>query len=90
MRQPEGAKMGVLMKKPKAAAATPATKRSAKRKRRANVVVGMACRDIEIDFERVAQIRAMPREDQEKILGAEALQILDVLMQGCSAGGFQL
>ena len=70
------------MKKAKAGEARLATKRN----RRADVV----CRVIEIDFERVAQILAMPREDQEKMLGAEALQVLDVLMHGCSAGGFQL
>ena len=74
------------MKKAKAGEARLATKRNAKRNRRADVV----CRVIEIDFERVAQILAMPREDQEKMLGAEALQVLDVLMHGCSAGGFQL
>jgi hypothetical protein len=74
------------MKKVKAGEARLATKRAAKRNRRANVAAGMAC----IDFERVAQICAMPREDQEKMLGAEALQLLDVLMQGCFAGGFQL
>jgi hypothetical protein len=74
------------MKKAKAGAARLATERNAKRNRRANVAADV----IEIDFERVAQIRAMPREDQEKMLGAEALQILDVLMHGCSAGGFQL
>ena len=73
------------MKKVKAGEARLATKRDAKRNRRANVAAV-----IEIDFERVAQICAMPREDQEKILGAEALQVLDVLMQGCSVGGFQL
>ena len=78
------------MKKAKAGASRLATKRSAKHNGRAKVSAGMACRVLEIDFERVAQIRAMPREDQEKILGAEALQVLDVLMQGCSAGGFQL
>ena len=78
------------MKKVKAGEARLATKRDAKRNRRANVAAGMACRVIKIDFERVAQICAMPREDQEKMLGAEALQLLDVLMQGCSAGGFQL
>jgi len=50
----------------------------------------MACRGFKIDFDRVAQICAMPREEQERLLGTEALQILDVLMQGCSAGGFQL
>jgi hypothetical protein len=78
------------MKKAKAVEARLATKRNAKRNRRAKVSAGMARRGLEIDFERVAQIRAMPREDQENLLGAEALQILDVLMHGCSAGGFQL
>lgn len=78
------------MKKAKAGGAKLAIKRNAKRNRRAKVSAGMACRGLEIDFERVAQIRAMPREDQKKMLGAEALQILDVLMQGSSAGGFQL
>jgi hypothetical protein len=78
------------MKKAKAGEVRLATKRSAKRKRHAKVAAGMACRDIEIDFERVAQVCAIPREDQEKILGAEALQVLDVLMHGCSVGGFQL
>ncbi len=78
------------MKKAEAGEARLATKRNAKRNRRANVAAGMACRVIEIDFERVAQIRAMPREDQEKMLAAEALQILDILVHGCSAGGFQL
>ena len=74
------------MKQAKADDARLATKRNAKRNRRANVAADV----IEIDFERVAQLCAMPREDQEKILGAEALQVLDVLMQGCSVGGFQL
>jgi hypothetical protein len=74
------------MKKAKAGEARLATKRNAKRNRRAKVAADV----IEIDFERVAQLRAMPREDQEKMLGAEALQVLDALMQGCSAGGFQL
>ena len=78
------------MRKTKAVAAKLATKRHQADLRRKEVAAGMACRVIKIDFERVAQICAMPREDQEKILGAEALQVLDVLMQGCSAGGFQL
>ena len=74
------------MKQAKADDARLATKRNAKRNRRANVAADV----IEIDFERVAQICAMPREEQEGLLGTEALQILDVLMHGCSAGGFQL
>jgi hypothetical protein len=74
------------MKKAEAGEARLATKRN----RRAKMAAGMAGRVIKIDFERVAQICAMPREDQEKMLGAEALQVLDVLMHGCSAGGFQL
>ena len=78
------------MRKPKAVAAKLATKRRRADLRRKEVAAGMACRVIKIDFERVAQLRAMPREDQEKMLGAEALQLLDVLMHGCSAGGFQL
>jgi hypothetical protein len=78
------------MKKPKAAEASLATKRNAKRNRRANVAAGTACSVIEIDFDRVAQICAMPREEQERLLGTEALQVLDVLMHGCSAGGSQL
>ena len=78
------------MRKPKAAASKLAVKRHQADLSRKKVTGAMACRVIKIDFERVAQICAMPREDQEKILGAEALQVLDVLMQGCSAGGFQL
>jgi hypothetical protein len=78
------------MRKSKAGAAKLAVKRHQADLRRKKVAAGMARRGLEIDFERVAQLRAMPREDQEKMLGAEALQVLDVLMQGCSGGGFQL
>ena len=78
------------MRKPKAAVPKLVTKRHRADLRRKKVHGAMACRGFKIDFDRVAQICAMPREDQEKILGAEALQVLDVLMHGCSAGGFQL
>ena len=78
------------MKRAKASTARLTQKRQLANERRKKVAGAMARRGLEIDFERVAQLRAMPREDQEKILGAEALQVLDVLMQGCSVGGFQL
>jgi hypothetical protein len=35
---------------------------------------------LEINFDRVAQLRALPKAEQEKLLGTEALQVLDVLV----------
>ena len=59
------------MRKPKAAVSKLVIKRHRADLRRKKVHSAMACRGFKIDFDRVAQICAMPREDQEKIASFE-------------------